>query len=203
VNFVDLILAVHDSFVAAGVEHSFGGALALMHHVAEPRTTWDIDVNVSVGTADAGKVLEALSSICSFTKDQELLLIRDGQVRLMAGRNPVDIFLAVDDFHKELHEMVVWRPFGERVLPYISATHLTVMKAFYDRPKDWVDIVEMLKRNTVDVPKAIGWLALITNERDERPARLRALALIGERGDSMEMSKSDLVGIFLTDRAKK
>jgi hypothetical protein len=51
------------------------------------------------------------------------------------------------------------------------------LKALYDRPKDWVDILEMMKSKSVDVHKAIGWLSTFTSERDERTARMRAFAL--------------------------
>jgi hypothetical protein len=72
---------------------------------------------------------------------------------------------------------VEWHKVGETSLPFISATHLAVLKALFDRPKDWVDILEMMKFGTVDIQHALGWLTTMTAERDERPARLRAFAL--------------------------
>ena len=55
-DFVDLIVAVHEHLSAAKVRHAFGGALALAY-VAEPRGTVDIDVNVF------GVTLEGMFSI--------------------------------------------------------------------------------------------------------------------------------------------
>ncbi|MFN5602426.1 MAG: hypothetical protein ACK48T_09935 [Acidimicrobiaceae bacterium] len=97
--FTELIFATHKAFTDAGIDHAFGGALALMHYVGEPRTTWDIDINVSVPKEDADVVVQALAGIVEASQDQVAMLKRDGQVRLMAGRYPIDIFLAVHEFH--------------------------------------------------------------------------------------------------------
>lgn len=177
--FVDLVLAVHRALDDAGLEHSFGGALALMHHVGEPRTTWDIDINVSVGTSRAGDVLRALSGVAMYDGDHLRKLESDGQVRLIAGRYPVDVFLAVHDFHQDLRTGVSLRPFATTELPYVSATHLCVLKALFNRSKDWADIEAMMRYGAVDVPRAIGWLARLLGPDDERPARVRSLSLLG------------------------
>lgn len=193
--FVDLILATHRSLKDAGIDHAFGGALALMHYVKEPRTTWDIDVNISIRQDDAQKVVDALSGLIEATPAQVEMLKRDGQVRLIVGRYPIDIFLAVHEFHDEMQTMSAMRPFGKVELPYISATHLAVLKALFDRPKDWIDIMEMMKHKSVDVQRAIGWLASMTSERDERTARFRAFSLARPDERSREsMSFFELLG---------
>jgi hypothetical protein len=182
--FTDLIFAVHRALNQAGLEHSFGGALALMHYVAEPRTTWDIDINVSVSQSESERVLQALSGIVVATPDQHSLLSRDGQVRLIADRYPIDVFLAVHDFHDDIRSAVEFRPFGNSQLPYVSATHLTVLKAMFNRPKDWIDIESMLRRRTVDVPRAIGWISHLLGPEDSRAALVRALALLEPNDES-------------------
>ena len=65
--FAELIFATHKALDDACLEHAFGGALALMHYVAEPRTTWDVDVNISVLKDDAEIVIEALSPLVQAT----------------------------------------------------------------------------------------------------------------------------------------
>lgn len=201
--FLDLVFATHDALDAAGIDHAFGGALALMHHVQEPRTTWDIDVNISVGLEDAERVLQSFSGIAEFNETQLARLATDGQVRIFSGRYPIDIFLAVDAFHEDVRQSVVLRPFGNRVLPYISATHLAVMKAYFDRPKDWVDILEMMKMGTVDIPKALGWLTIMTNEKDERPARLRAFSLANAFYESPEHQKAKMSKMLMEFQQQK
>ncbi|MBJ7293037.1 MAG: nucleotidyl transferase AbiEii/AbiGii toxin family protein [Ilumatobacteraceae bacterium] len=177
--FTELIFATHKALDDAGLDHAFGGALALMHYVAEPRTTWDVDVNISVVKEDAEVVVEALSEIVQATEEQVALLKRDGQVRLLVGRYPLDIFLAEHEFHDEMRMMSSMRPFGDRELPYISATHLTVLKAMFNRSKDWVDIESMLRHGSVDVQRAIGWLVTLQGPDEEAPARIRAMSLLG------------------------
>jgi len=177
--FTELIFATHQALDDAGLEHAFGGALALMHYVGEPRTTWDVDVNISVSRENVDVVVAALSKIVQASEDQIAHLKRDAQVRLMVGRYPLDIFLAAHEFHEEMRLMSTTRPFGNTQLPYISATHLTVLKAMFNRSKDWVDIESMLRHGSVDVPRAIGWLVTLLGPDDEAPTRIRALSLLG------------------------
>ena len=70
------------------------------------------------------------------------------------------------------------RPFGNTKLPYISATHLVVLKAMFNRSKDWVDIEAMLVHGSVDIPRAIGWLVTLLGDDNDAPARVRALSLL-------------------------
>ncbi len=57
----------------------------------------------------------------------------------------------------------------------MSATHLTVLKAMFDRSKDWVDIEEMLDERSVDAPEALRWLAEILGADHHAYRRLAAL----------------------------
>jgi len=57
----------------------------------------------------------------------------------------------------------------------LSATDLTVFKAFFDRTRDWADIEAMLEAGTVDVHTALGWLVDIVGGDDHRVSRLRRL----------------------------
>lgn len=172
-----LLIDVHQAFLARGLDHAFGGALALMHYVGEPRMTRDIDVNVFVDESKATEVLDCLSHLAEISEEHHDELVKDGFVRVMAGIFPIDVFLSVHDFHFDMRTKVEMRYVGTNQFPFISATHLAVLKALFDRPKDWVDILEMMRSNSVDVHLAIGWLSTFTSERDERTARMRAFGL--------------------------
>lgn len=172
-----LLVDVHQAFLSRGLDHAFGGALALMHYVGEPRMTRDIDVNVFVDESKAAEVLDCLSHLAEISEEHHDELVKDGFVRVMAGIFPIDVFLSVHDFHFDMRTKVEMRYVGTNQFPFISATHLAVLKALFDRPKDWVDILEMMKSNSVDVHLAIGWLSTFTSERDERTARMRAFGL--------------------------
>ena len=46
-SLVELVIDLNDRFALGGVDRGFGGALALAYYVEDPRTTRDIDLNVS------------------------------------------------------------------------------------------------------------------------------------------------------------
>lgn len=57
-----LLLDVHQAFNEKGLDHAFGGALALMHYVADPRLTRDIDVNLFVKESEVESAAVSLAS---------------------------------------------------------------------------------------------------------------------------------------------
>lgn len=137
------VVAIHRQLDAAKVPHAIGGALALAYY-AEPRVTVDIDVNVFVATDRWPQVREALAPLGVDVTLDLAVLERDGQVRLWWGRNAVDLFFSNDEFHEEMQRGARRVPFGQATLSILSAEHLAVCKALFDRPKDWLDIEQML-----------------------------------------------------------
>jgi hypothetical protein len=158
------VVAVNDALTFGGVGHGFEGAIALAYYVGDPRATRDIDVNVAVPVDRAEAVLRLLPASVSWGGDDVRRCMADGQVRLWCGPAgdgiPVDLFFPQHAFHQAVAEATTVRPFGrlDYLLPVISATHLAVFKALFDRPRDWVDIDAMLQAGTVDVVEAMGWL---------------------------------------------
>jgi hypothetical protein len=59
-TLAEQIVAVDEALTAAEVPHAFGGALALAYHIAEPRATVDIDVNIWVDVDRATQVMRSL-----------------------------------------------------------------------------------------------------------------------------------------------
>lgn len=168
-TFVDQVLAVHRSLEQAGVPHGFGGAVALAFAVLEPRSTDDIDVNVCLPVSEVGRVLAALPDEVVHGPEDEEAVRRDGQVRLRwrEQRTPVDLFFPQHAFHDEVAAETVAVPFAGTAIPVISATHLTVFKALFNRAKDWPDIAAMLQAGTVDVERALRWVeALLGADSD-------------------------------------
>jgi len=137
------VVAIHRQLDAAKVPHAIGGALALAYY-AEPRATVDIDVNVFVATDRWPQVRETLAPLGVDVALDLAVLERDGQVRLWWGRNPVDLFFSNDPFHEEMRRHVRRVPFGQATLSILSPEHLAICKAMFDRPKDWLDIEQML-----------------------------------------------------------
>lgn len=101
---------------------------------------------------------------------------RDGQVRLFWDRTPVDLFFPQHVLHDVVTTRVLTVPFGGTSIPVISATDLTVFKALFARPRDWVDIEAMLEYGEVDRREVQRWLFRLLGEGDARVARWSALS---------------------------
>jgi hypothetical protein len=174
-SLAEKIVALHTAFALADLPHAFGGALALAFHVGEPRGTRDVDVNVFVGGDRATEVFGALpDAVAHDERDRDEVATR-GQVRVFWDETPVDLFLSTHPFHAEAQAHIVDVPFEGTTIPVLDATDLTVFKAFFDRTRDWADIEAMLEADTVDAPRALGWLVDMLGPGDPRVARLADL----------------------------
>jgi hypothetical protein len=167
-----MILAVAGAL--ADVPHAFGGALALAYH-AEPRATIDIDVNVFVPAEEADRVLGPLAALGVDVAGASTAVARDGQVRVMWGRTPIDLFFSYDRFHDAADRDAVDVPFADRVIRVLSAEHLAVCKVVFDRPKDWIDIDAMIALGSlVDAAEVLRWVGRIAGDDDPRYDRIAA-----------------------------
>jgi hypothetical protein len=161
-TFAERIVVFHQALDDAGIEHAFGGALALAYYVEEPRATRDIDVNVSTETAHAATVLSALPAGIELPPDAVDVIVRDGQIRLWwDGRSgfPVDIFFPQHELHEHVARAAHRVPFLDTEIPIISSTHLTVFKCLFNRARDWPDVAAMLQAGTPNADEALNWLA--------------------------------------------
>ena len=171
------MLAMHEHLQSAGIDHAFGGALALAWCTQQARGTIDLDVNVFVGPEGTDDVVAVLPRGLVVTADDRALLARDGQARLWWGTTPVDLFFNTTDFHESVAGRVRWEPFGDAELPFLGCADLAVFKAFFNRTKDWADLEAMREAGTLDVASVAGVLAMYLGGDDERIARLRQLGL--------------------------
>ncbi len=172
----DKVIAVHEQLRTAKIPHAVGGALALAYY-AEPRATIDIDLNIFVPSERWQAVIDALAPLGVDAGDLDpSALRRDGQCRVWWGDNPVDLFFAYDAIHDEMREEARRVPFAGTTLPILAPEHLAVCKARFDRPKDWMDIEQMLiATDELDVAKVEGWLARMVGKQDPRLGRLKEL----------------------------
>jgi Nucleotidyl transferase AbiEii toxin, Type IV TA system len=166
------VLAIHEALDAARVQHAIGGALALAYY-AEPRATIDVDVNVFVPTERWPEVREALAPLGVDVGVELKALERDGQVRLWWERNPVDLFFSYDPFHDEMRRAARRVPFAETTIPILSPEHLAVCKAMFDRPKDWIDIEQIVvDTSPLDIEEIETWLERMAGRANPRMERL-------------------------------
>ena len=168
----DKVTAIHHALEKAKVPHAIGGALALAYY-AEPRATIDVDINVFVHTDKWPAIRDALAPLGVDVEVDENELDRDGQVRLWWDRNPVDLFFSYDPFHDEMRRSARKVPFNDATIPILGPEHLAVCKAMFDRPKDWLDIEQMLVATSpLDLEEIKGWLERMVGKDDPRMGRL-------------------------------
>ncbi len=168
------ILAIHDALSGAAIAHAFGGALALAYY-AEPRATDDVDVNLFVAPEGLPRVMRALSPLGVDGLADGSAVQEDGQCRLWWGRTPLDLFFSYDELHEAMRRATRRVPFGERPIPILGPEHLLVCKAVFDRPKDWLDIEQIVVCvDELDGEEIRGWLERIVGERDDRARRVAA-----------------------------
>jgi hypothetical protein len=172
-TLVEKILAIHESLTDGGVEHAFGGALALAFHVQEPRATRDVDVNVFCPPSEARTAFEALPGDVRTASRDLRAVERDGQVRLFWDDTPVDVFFSTAELHAVAAQHRAWVPFAGTTIPVLGATELMIFKAFFDRTKDWADLEAMVAVGSADGHRALGWLVALLGGEDHRIARLR------------------------------
>jgi len=166
------VKAIDRALAKAKVPHAIGGALALAYY-AEPRATIDVDVNVFVPTERWPAVRDALAPLGVDVDADEGKLNRDGQVRLWWDRNPVDLFFSYDPFHDEMRRSARKVPFADGTIPILSPEHLAVCKAMFDRPKDWIDIEQILvATEPLDLSEIETWLERMVGEDDPRMRKL-------------------------------
>lgn len=172
----DKILALHRTLGDAELPHAFGGALALAYY-AEPRATIDIDVNLFVAADRLGGVTALLTPLGVAPPADPAVIERDGQGRLRWGRTPIDLFFAYDAFHDAMATARRIVPFAQATIPILSPEHLVVCKAAFDRPKDWIDIEQVLVATAgVDRAEIERWLHRIVGAQDQRARRFAQLA---------------------------
>jgi hypothetical protein len=175
-NLAVKIISLHEMLESLRVPHQFGGAIALAWY-RNPRATTDIDVNLTVPPEAAEPVLGAVAQLgVTVTADDRATIARDGQARLDWEGSYLDVFFATFELHEEMAERARQVQFGPVQIPILSPEHLIVCKAVFDRPKDWLDIEEILKWGTeVEAPMVLEWVADILGPDSAPFVRLASL----------------------------
>src|SRR4051794_37304271 len=138
------LVAIHQALDRGELPHAFGGAIALAYY-GEPRVTVDVDCNIFVPAEALERVEAALSPLgIDFGHLERRRVLEEGLARVPWGRNPVDLFFSYDPFHDAMRAAIRRVPFGDTLIAVLGPEHLVVCKAMFDRPKDWLDIPQVL-----------------------------------------------------------
>ena len=175
-NLAPKIVSLHEMLDSARVPHQFGGAIALIWY-RNPRATTDIDINLTLPPAAAEPILEMLTRLgVTVTPEDRAAIALDGQARLDWEGSYLDVFFATMDLHLEMAERSRLVHFGPVDIPILSPEHLIACKAVYNRPKDWLDIEEMVRWGTaIEADETLGWVANILGDGSEQHRKLAAI----------------------------
>jgi hypothetical protein len=131
-----------------------------------------IDLNLFVSPSSYSTIERALAELGVGGGVDPAAVERDGQCRLRWDHTPVDLFFAYDPLHDAMRRAIRKEPFGETTIPILSPEHLLVCKAIFNRPKDWLDIEQMLVCvDDLDPAEIRRWLERILGPDDPRSQR--------------------------------
>ena len=117
------------------------------------------------------------------TAEDRAPIARDGQARLDWGGSYLDVFFATTGPPLEMAERARAVRFGPVDIPILAPEDLIVCKAVFDRPKDWLDIEEIMRWGTVvDAAPTLWWVGEILGPDAEQYTRLAELLSAGVAG---------------------
>lgn len=170
------VVAITTAFARAHIPYAIGGAIALGYY-GEPRVTIDIDVNIFSGSSLGEHVLEVLEQLgVEIDPGDRALIESHGQVRTRWGRNLVDLFFSSDSFHDEASKHVRTVPFDADQIVILGPEDLIIFKSAFDRPKDWIDIEQVLflQAGELDIGYLLSWAERLFGREDHRYTKMTA-----------------------------
>lgn len=175
INLSQKIVRLHNALQARNVDHAFGGALALAWCTQHARGTIDIDLNIFVNVEAARDALEAMPAEVTWSEKDLEVIQREGQQRIWWDTTPIDVFLNTMKLHEQMARRCRWEQFAGTSVPFLSCQDLAILKAFFNRTKDWADLEAMQAAGTLNTQAVIATVVELLGADDERIAKLTAL----------------------------
>lgn len=166
------VLELHEALAGRGIDHAFGGAIALAYWTEEPRGTRDIDLNVFMPAADPEPALAALPEGVQQPKGTAEEIKKKGQIRLWWDETPIDLFFDYAPIHHEAARDRRTVPFEGTKIPVLGPLELAAFKVMFDRTRDWGDIEEMFAAGALDADRLHQAITEMVGPDDERHARI-------------------------------
>ena len=179
----EMVIAIHQTLFDRDIAHSFSGGLALAFHIANPRTTNDIDIALNVPSIQAKEVFHSLPLGIKWNERLLRLAEVQGSVRLTWFRGiKVDLFFRCRDYDDIVNTRSELKRFAGIDIPIVAATDLAILKSTFDRgsdiagkERDWTDIRLMLEAQTVDVKESLKWVAHLSGSESANYQKLATL----------------------------
>lgn len=177
----DKIVAVHTCLKDAEVAHAFGGGFARASY-AEPQAMTNVNLNVFLAPARHEQVMGPLRVLGAEDDVSTEEVVRDGQCRVAWQATPIDLFYAYHDLHEAMRRATRPAEFRGISIPVLAPEHLITCKAIFNRPKDWLDIEQILVGALdADRSEVADWLDRIVGPDDPRVRRFAELSRAFER----------------------
>jgi hypothetical protein len=171
-SLAERVVELHEALTSRGIDHAFGGAIALAYWTEEPRGTRDIDLNIFMPAADPEPALSALPEGVRQPKGTADEIKRSGQIRLWWDDTPIDLFFDYAPIHHEAASDRRTVPFEATKIPVLGPLELAAFKVMFDRTRDWGDIEEMIAAGSLDVVRLHEAITAMVGSDDERHARI-------------------------------
>jgi len=161
---------IQEFILAQEWDFCFIGGLAVLRW-GEMRITQDVDLCLQVGFGQEEKYIPGLvknfepriSNACEFARQHRVLLLRS------FNKVAIDIAFSGLDFETRMIQRATLFQFQKEMwLKTCSAEDLIILKAFADRPQDWLDVEGILARQGIGInrPFCIEELAQLCLARD-------------------------------------
>ena len=134
----------------------------------------DIDLDIFVDADTPGPALDCLAELgVAMAAGMGETIVQTGQARLRFRGVFLDVFFAVHPLYGSCDRRAVTVPFDGGSIRVLSGEDLVIFKALFNRPKDWVDIDQILRMNEArfDSAYVLNWLDELVGPLDG--ARLR------------------------------
>lgn len=167
-----------------GLPYALGGALALAAW-SGPRQTVDVDLAVFVGEEQLARVIDAIERAGAVVRREDAArsVAATGMFIAQVGHTRIDVFLATHPLHEEMARRREAIVVDGAALWFLSPEDLAILKLFYGRPKDRIDLERLFAaRPELDTGYIESWLVRMVPPGDRRLATLADLAARFGRG---------------------
>jgi hypothetical protein len=171
-SLAERVVELHRALTSRGIDHAFGGAIALAYWTEEPRGTRDIDLNIFMPAADPEPALSALPEGVRQPKGTAEEIRKSGQIRLWWDETPIDLFFDYAPIHHEAASDRRTVPFEGTKIPVLGPLELAAFKVMFGRTRDWGDIEEMFAAETLLADDLHEVIRSMVGADDERHARI-------------------------------